>query len=281
MMDEDRKSVTGSVVEAIVKLQTMRLSDAKVQTILRQALGQEVLLKAALGGPSTGFLADGRSLLSFVEQEWKLKRPFLTIQPATGPKGLVIKSSFEDIGSATVTDLGMDQWPKETVFCHNDLTPRNFILQHSHSETLGGHTGYKLAAIVDWELAGFYPPSYQLFLQDTYLSGGNRHISFYMLLKDGMKDIVPRSPSQVALLRAMEIIFESRQRDLYEGTNIPAHIRTRFIELLQLSQDDDPYVGWRCQGTLVRDLSRAEFQKLEDEVIEDMIRRRRVKAKAD
>ncbi|KAK3301590.1 uncharacterized protein B0T15DRAFT_544082 [Chaetomium strumarium] len=90
--------------------------------------------------------------------------------------------------------------------------------------------------------------------------------------------IVPRSPSQMALLRAMEIIVESRQRNLYEGKNIPAHIRRRFIELLQLSRDEDPYVGWRCEGTSLLDF-RVDFQKPEDEVIEDMIRRRRMKAK--
>ncbi|KAK4242402.1 hypothetical protein C8A03DRAFT_40218 [Achaetomium macrosporum] len=243
MMDEDRRSVTASVVEALLKLQSVRLSEAK---------------KAALGGPSTGFIEDGRSLLSSVEQEWKLKRPFLTVQPTADPKGLLIKSSFEDIGSTIVTDSDTEY----------------------HSKTPGGNTRYKLAAIIDWELAGFCPPSYQLMLQNTYLGGANRHASFHMLLKDGMKDIIPRSPPQMALLRAMEIIFESRQRDLYEGKNIPANIRRKFMELLRLFRDEDPYVGWRCEGTSSPEFSREDLQKLEDEVIEDMVRTRQMKVKA-
>ncbi|KAI1499354.1 hypothetical protein F5X99DRAFT_286508 [Biscogniauxia marginata] len=282
MTGEDRTSVTTAVVEALSKLHSVRLSDAKAQTILRQALGEgseEVLKSATIGGPLTGFLNDGPSLLAAIEQRSKLQRPFYTIQPIADPKGLIIKSSFEDIGSTTVSDSDMEQWPKEAVFCHNDPTPRNIILQPSESP--GGNTRYNLAAIIDWELAGFYPPSYQLSLQDTYLGGGNRHLSFYLLLKERMKDIAPSSPSQVALLRAMELIFESQQRWLSEGTNIPAHIRRRFREVLRLSRDKHPYVGWKCdtEGGLLPEFSRDDAQKLEDEVIAEMIGRRQAKAK--
>ncbi|KAI0395472.1 hypothetical protein F5Y17DRAFT_456872 [Xylariaceae sp. FL0594] len=210
MSSENRRSVVTAVVDALSKLQSVRLYDAKVQTILRRELGEEsaeVLKKAVLGGPWTVFLQDGRSLLSSIEQRWKLKRPFCTIHDVAGPKGLVVKSSFEDLGSTTITDSDMEQWPKEAVFCHNDLTPRNLNLQFSE-----GIATYKLAAIIDWELAGFYPQSYQLSLQDAYLGCGNRHIAYYLLLKERMKDITPPSPSQVALLRAMELIYESRER---------------------------------------------------------------------
>lgn len=282
MTGEDRRFVTTAVVEALEKLHSVRLLDAKVQTIMCRVLGEggeEVLKKATMGGPSTGLLNDGPSLLSAIKQRWKLRRPCHTIQPVEDPKGLVIKSGFEDIGSTTVSDADMGQWPKEAVFCHNDLTPRNLILQSS--EGPDGNKRYKLAAIIDWELAGFYPPSYQLSLQDTYLSGGNRHLSFYLLLKERMKDIVPASPSQVALLRAMELIFESRERKLSEGSNVPANIRKRFKEMLRLSRDKHPYVGWKCEtdGGSLPELSRVDAQKLEDDVIEEMDRRREAKAK--
>jgi RecB family exonuclease len=50
---EDRGSVITAVVEALSKLYPVRLSDAKVQTILRRVLGEgseEVLKKTAIGG---------------------------------------------------------------------------------------------------------------------------------------------------------------------------------------------------------------------------------------
>jgi thiamine kinase-like enzyme len=71
----------------------------------------------------------------------------------------------------------------------NDLTPRNIIVQSSLA--LNGRTKYKLAGIIDWELAGFYLASYELSLQDTYESSRDRHISFYLLLKERLVRIVP------------------------------------------------------------------------------------------
>lgn len=283
MTSEDRESVIAAIAEALSKLYSVRLSDTKVQTILGRALGEgseEILKKATVGGPSTGFLNDGPSLLSSIEQRFKLQRPFYTVQPIAESKGLVIKSDFEDIGSTTVGDPDMEQWPKEAVFCHNDLTPRNLILQSTGSAARV--TRYKLTAIIDWELAGFYPASYQLSLQDTYLSGSNRHLSFYLLLKKRMEDITPPSPSQVTLLRAMELIFESQQRRLSEGTNIPAHIRKKSREVLELGRDKDPYVGWKCatEAGSPPEFSRDDAQRLEDNVVAEMVRRKQAKAKA-
>lgn len=59
----------------------------------------------------------------------------------------MIRSRFEGIDSVTVSDSDTEQWPKEAVFCHNDLTPSNLILQSSKSPS--GNTRYKLAAIID------------------------------------------------------------------------------------------------------------------------------------
>jgi thiamine kinase-like enzyme len=146
-----------------------------------------------------------------------------------------------ELGSTAINNSDIGKWPGEAVFCHNDLTPRNLILQSRAS--LDGKSKYKLAGIIDWELAGFYPASYELSLQDIYL-GANRHVSFYLLLKEHMKNFVPRSLSQIVLLQAMELIFESQQMLLSDGTNILAHFRKRFIENSKLARDNDPYVGW-------------------------------------
>jgi thiamine kinase-like enzyme len=136
----------------------------------------------------------------------------------------------------------MDKWPGEAVLCHNDLNPRNLIV-HLRT-TPDDKSEYKLAGIIDWEFAGFYPPSYELSLQDCYLGGANQQLSFYLRLKEQMKNLVPRSSSQIALLQAKELIFESRQRMLIDETNVAARIRKRFIEESGLTRDSDPYVGW-------------------------------------
>lgn len=141
------------------------------------------------------------------------------------------------------------------------------------SSTPDGSSTYQLAAIIDWELAGFHPSSYQLSLQDAYLSGDNRRLSYYLLLKAGLREITPRSPSQISLLRAIELIIESRQRKLFSGRNIPAHILQRFREMLGLVRDEDPYIGWRRsnEGASVLDFTREDVQRLEDEVVADIL----------
>ncbi len=284
MSAEDQRSVTAAVVDAVSKLQAVRLSDAKVQTILRREFGQdseEQLGRAVMGGPTTGFLSDGRSLLSAIEQKWKLNAPFYSIGSISDPEGLIFKSDSEDLGSATVSNSDMAQWQQEAVSCHNDLSPRNLLLRCD--ETPSGETTYELAAIIDWELGGFYPPSYQVSLHDTYLGNGNQRLGFYLLLKEGLKDITPSSPAQIALLRAMELIFESRQRWLWQRNNIPAQIRVRFMEMLGLSRDEKPYLGWsrKSEGGAPPEFSRDDSQKLEDEVVAEMVARRQAKAKAN
>lgn len=286
MSAEEQSSVVAELVEALDKLHSVRLSDKGVKEILSETLrdeGDDVLKNFAqpgvFGGPFTGFLNSGHALLGSIVERRKLKEPFCSTEPVANSQDIRIKSSYEDLGSTVISNSDIDEWPGEAVLCHNDLTPRNLILQSRASS--GGKSKYSLAGIIDWELAGFYPASYELSLQDTYLSGANRHISFYLLLKEHMKKCVPRSPSQIVLLRAMELIFESQQMFLSNGTNIPAHIRKRFKQNSKLARDNDPYVGWTrnpLDGPFP-DYSSAAFQELEDDVVSEMMTRRQSKAK--
>lgn len=96
----------------------------------------------------------------------KLKKSsFCTMDPVNDSQDVRIQSSFEDMRSMVINNSDISKWAGESVLCHNDLTPRNLILQPRPSAD--GKSNYKLAGIIDWEMAGFYPPSYQLGLQDT------------------------------------------------------------------------------------------------------------------
>ncbi|KAF6808675.1 hypothetical protein CPLU01_15636 [Colletotrichum plurivorum] len=274
MSGESRHSVVAALIEALQKLHCVRISDERVQALMQRALKgseRESFKEAVMGGPSTGLLGDGLALLEARFKRLALKKPFYDMTHATGSDDIVIKSHYEDIGSKRLQKSIMEQWAHEAVLCHNDLTPRNIIVRPRSSPD--GGSEYQLAAIIDWELAGFYPASYELSLQDTYLSGANRLVSFYLLLKEGMMGLVPACPSQMSLLQAMEIMFESRQKRLLEGSNIPAHIRQRFLQRLRLRRDEDPYVGW-----VPAVFTRADAQALEDEVVAEMVATRHAKA---
>ena len=62
----------------------------------------------------------------------------------------------------------------------------------------------------------------------------------------------------------MELIVESQQRRLPKGTKISIYIRNRFRELLRLSRDKHPYIGWECEteDETVPKFSRDDVQKL-------------------
>lgn len=222
------------------------------------------------GGPHTGFLNDGRALIHSIMERKKRKKSFYTMESVGDSQDVKIQSSFEDIGSIVINNSDIGKWPGESVLCHNDLAPRNLIVQSRASSD----------GIIDWELAGLYPPSYELSLQDEYL-GADRHVSFYLLLKEHMKNIVPRSSSQIALMQAMALIYESQQRLLVNVNNISAQIRKKLMENSKLTRDNDPYVGWTrsSQDGPLSEFSSAAFQKLEDDLVEAIIARRKSKAK--
>lgn len=266
------------LVEALNKLHFVRLSDSWAKEILSKMHGADDEFLETLeqplvfGSPHTGFLKDGPTLLHYIMKRRKLNHLFYTTN--INSEEIKIQSSFEELGSTIVTDNDMENWPEEAVFCHNDLTARNFILRSE--ATTEGELVYKLAGIIDWELAGFYPASYELSLQDTYL-GADLHLSFYLLFKEQMNKAVPRSLSQITLLQAMELIYESQQRLLKERNNIPANIRKRLLDNSKIVRDDDPYAGWTrsAEDGLVLDPSNADFQQLVDDVIKEMVAKRK------
>lgn len=133
----------------------------------------------------------------------RINRPppalFCTVEPVGDSQDVRIQTNFKNMKSIVISNSDIGKWSGESVLCHNDLTPRNLILRSGASAD--GKSNYRLAGIIDWELAGFYPPSYELSMQDTYFSA-DRHVSFYLLPKEHMKNIVPRSSSQIALVQA-------------------------------------------------------------------------------
>ncbi|KFY09183.1 hypothetical protein V491_08349 [Pseudogymnoascus sp. VKM F-3775] len=125
------------------------------------------------GGPHTGVLNDGRALLYSIMEKRKHKKLSSTIDPVGDSQDVRIQFDFGGTKSIVISNSDVGKWSGEFVLCHNDLTPRNLILQ---SRTpADGKSSYRLAGIIDWEVAGFYQPSYELSLQDTSVFSAHRH----------------------------------------------------------------------------------------------------------
>lgn len=163
MNPEEQKSVVTELVEALKKLHSVQLSDTWAQDVLSEALreaGDEFLKSfkqaGALGGPLTGFLRDGPALLHAIMEHRKLpNRSFCHMEPIIDSQDFRIYSNYDELGSMVLSWSDIEKWPQDTVLCHNDLTTRNILLRpHLNSE---GKFEYKLAGIIDWECAGFYP----------------------------------------------------------------------------------------------------------------------------
>ncbi|KAH6971226.1 hypothetical protein BKA56DRAFT_622002 [Ilyonectria sp. MPI-CAGE-AT-0026] len=79
---------------------------------------------------------------------------------------IVLESLSEDLDRLELTWLELDELQDKVIFCHNYLEPRNILvrrwLKHDDSEPQ-----YDLAAIVDWEIAGFYAFAYEYRIKDT------------------------------------------------------------------------------------------------------------------
>lgn len=263
--------------EAIEKLHTVRPSAVPHRTGGR--LGEQLKQPGIFGGPHTGFMNTGSALLASIMEQRKLKKQFCTIEGTSEPEGIIVQSNFEYLGAVMIEKADSDKWSEDAVLCHNDLNPCNIIIRQQKSQD--GTIDYRLAAIIDWELAGFYPASYELSLQDTHLSTGNQHLSYYLKLKSRMKTLVPRTSSQIQLLKANELVYESQQRHLGNSTNIPAHIRKIFMEYFHLVRDNDPYVGWisELNDNNLPPWSDEAAQKMEEDAIQAMLMKRQ-KARA-
>jgi thiamine kinase-like enzyme len=73
-------------------------------------------------------------------------------------------------------DLSIEELAQQhIVFCHGDLEPRNILVQPSTSpHSLGS---YEVAAIIDWEMAGFYSLGYEYVTKNSLLGLSNQSFS--------------------------------------------------------------------------------------------------------
>ncbi|KAL7948848.1 kinase-like domain-containing protein [Trichoderma barbatum] len=213
---DEQSSIVNELIEALRKLHSVRISDDVVQRALRRALGekQKELDGAVMGGGVGGFLQNGHELLDNYLRVREFERPFCWIKPmpteALDPEGRLIESVLEGGESTIVIGQDLKQWPSEAVFCHNDINPSNVLVDIVRGPNYEEER-YKLSAIIDWEMAGFYPPSYELSLLEACRkrdsNDGDDEACFGALI-EGFKDLVPNTVSQDALLEAMKLIHK-------------------------------------------------------------------------
>lgn len=75
----------------------------------------------------------------------------------------------------------------------------------------------------------------------------------------------------------MGLISESQHRHLFEGSNISAIIRERFLAYVGLTRNEDVFSGWRTKDGGIPEYDMASIQKIEDDVIAEVLAKRAAK----
>ena len=297
--DAQRSDIMDTVLDAMTKLQRLNLADESVQEILK-AGGSGGLFKTtggeggvlpsipnnvALGNREIGFFNDVPDLLTgIIAYNGVSKKLTLSpsrSEPSDDSNGIVMASTDEE--SPTVLHIGpkeLESLQRQAVLCHNDVEPRNLLVRPVH---VAGEDGssvqrYDLAAIIDWEMAGFFPFAYEYVTKDALLGISNTSFSWYSLFKNHTAALLATElsqsssssdKSQMSFMEAMDRIQRSK---VPKRRNVGALFRERWIQREQLVPGAFPGSGWvrRPDASDVRVYRKADNESLEEEVLKEL-----------
>jgi hypothetical protein len=224
--------------------------------------------RAWIGGPSLGYFPDIRHFLRGVLQANSPKTPVCELVELDN-SGVLLKSTFGDMGSVELTSQDLDDLQRNVVFCHNDLEPRN-ILVSKISRPEDPNPRYELAAIIDWEMAGLYPFAYESGLKGCILGSSNLSFTWYSLFKQRTSHLLPEAECHTKFVECLRLIFDSRKRTM--SRNVGLRIQARWIAHYELERAAEVRLSWvRKSGAKpIKILSQEDVDKLEQEVLKEL-----------
>jgi hypothetical protein len=213
----------------------------------------------AIGGPGIGYFPDIKNFLEGILQ--KYKRPGCKLLGTDG--GLSIQSEYDDIGQIDLSHSDLDELQHCVVFCHNDLEPRNILVRKSSSGK------YKLAGVIDWEMAGFFPFAYEYGVKDTSLGRENLYFSWYTMFKRKASYLLPQTECHTKFIRAVRIIEKSKKKAM--SRNVGVRVQEKWIQREKVEESSDIREGWiRKAGEKSQVFTKEDMQELENEVLKEL-----------
>ena len=267
---DNQRALMKSVVQAVEKLQKLDPQCDDVRRVIPQLdrTTRDLELSTALiGGPEVGYYSEIKQLLVGFAGDNGTKSPCCEILDTTN--GIAIQSTFEDIDRIEFSYSDLDDLQKHVVLCHNDLEPRNILVKQALNDD-SGDARYELVAIIDWEMAGFYPFAYEFGLKDTLLGSSNLSFSWYSLFKEQTAFLVPEGECHAKLIKATRIIAESEVRTMTR--NVSVRFQAKWIKREQIKMSVDVRCGWvrkvDADGTGL--FTKEDDANLEMEVLKDL-----------
>lgn len=268
-LDNDQQlTIMDSIIDAMKKLQMLSLNNDLVRFLMER---EGVLKDVWLGGPDLGYFTQTAGFLHGVLAATHPRNPNVTIENDENGGGIIIHSTVEDLTSVDIAQEELESLKHQAVLCHNDLEPRNILVRANASAD--GKPLYEIAAIIDWEMAGFYPPSYEYGLKDPLLGSSNLFYSWYSLFKQRVMDqlYLNHLPQcQLLLMQAVDVIHESWKRKA--NRNVGVRTSIKFIEREQLERGPSICDGWvRKPGAQnIKKYTSKDTDKLEEEVLKEL-----------
>ncbi|KAH5656666.1 hypothetical protein HBI23_144430 [Parastagonospora nodorum] len=198
-------------------------------------------------------------LTDFVAQYQLKKFATSSIEESSG--GVTITSALPNINPVSFSNQQLKELDNTAVFCHNDMEPRNILIRRTTS-------GYKLAAIIDWETASIAPFAFETAAKDTHLGASNQYFDWYSMYKSATKSLIPDGHVATKLICAVHLIVSSRQRQLLK--NVSAEIERRWVEMVELEMHEDVRAGMvKKEGAKEWKYDKGELVELELQVLKD------------
>jgi hypothetical protein len=186
-LDKDhRLYLMDSVVGAVRKLQNLDLNTMHrtlTETPFISQCHASPPLQVLIGGPSVGYFQTIKEFLKGLQKTSRQVSPTSRLQEDN--RGITIESFYQDIGGVNLSPMDLTELQNHVVFCHNDLEPRNILVTRMTSSD-NSRIQYKLAAIIDWELSGFYPFAYEYACKDNaigMLCSSNAQPVYYLQIR--------------------------------------------------------------------------------------------------
>lgn len=249
LSDVEQGEITKLIIDAMITLQTLDINTFRnellqIPTLAPIASDKDTeasppYRKVCVGNSSLGWFSDIKKLLQALAEKRGKWSPGCKVIESS--ELLSVASDFPDLGSIGFTVADLADLEDTAVFCHNDLEPRNIIVRRIKEEGFG-HRRFELAAIIDWELAGFVPFAYELGFKDSSLGSSNQWYSWYFQFKRLSRPLLPAGKAHDKFIRAMRIIDESRKRGMSRVVSV--RVQIKWLERQRCIFSEDPRNGW-------------------------------------
>jgi hypothetical protein len=212
----------------------------------------------SLGGPHAGHASSMRDFLTQVVahhqmeprvpptikgkvQDHKELKPQATSSVIEGPGGITIKSALSELGEITFSDGDLAALESDAVLCHSDMEPCNILVRRI-ADTNATDPQYEVAAIIDWEMAGFFPFAFEIAFKDVELGSSNLHLDWYTLFKARTQTLIVPGENSTKLIKAVRLIVDSRCMQWKKKVGV--EFTRRWIKQEGLELHRNPYLGW-------------------------------------